>query len=178
MGVYLRVIAWPSARGAWAQELVDTFGIAIPVYPIRGQICAYSTAGEGDAVRHMVFSNQGYLVSKGNSTLVCGASEDVSGFDTTVTEKGIGRLMKWNKQVLPCLESKRPFHRWAGLRPATQDGLPLIGFLKSSDRIVFATGHYRNGILLSPATAKLVADLIEGNETADFNQAFLPDRFA
>ena len=114
-------------------------------------------------VQHMVFGNQGYLVGKENGTLVCGASEDVAGFDTTVTDKGIDRLRKWNKQAFPFLEEKDPFHRWAGLRPSTQDGLPLIGPLSSSDgRVVFAVGHYRNGILLSPVTAELAADFIEG----------------
>jgi glycine oxidase len=161
--------------GAWAQELSDTFGIHIPVYPIRGQICAYEV--EKKPVQHMVFGNQGYLVAKENSTLVCGASEDVAGFDTTVTDKGIERLRKWNKQAFPFLENKTPFHRWAGLRPSTQDGLPLVGSLSDSSRVVFAVGHYRNGILLSPATAMLAADCVEGKNTVDYNQAFSPERF-
>lgn len=161
--------------GAWARELADTFGIAIPVYPIRGQICAYET--EAKPVQHMVFGNQGYLVGKENSTLVCGASEDVAGFDTSVTDKGIERLRRWNKQAFPFLENRVPFHRWAGLRPSTQDGLPLIGPLSASDRVVMAVGHYRNGILLSPATAKLVAYFIERERVPDYYRAFAPDRF-
>ncbi|QMV41826.1 glycine oxidase ThiO [Cohnella cholangitidis] len=161
--------------GAWARELADTFGIAIPVYPIRGQICAYET--ETKPVRHMVFGNQGYLVGKENSTLVCGASEDVAGFDTSVTDKGIERLRRWNKQAFPFLANRVPFHRWAGLRPSTQDGLPLIGPLSASNRVVMAVGHYRNGILLSPATAKLVADYVEGKRVPDYHRAFDPDRF-
>jgi len=162
--------------GAWAQELSDTFGIQIPVYPIRGQICSYEV--DVKPVQHMVFGNQGYLVAKENSTLVCGASEDVAGFDTSVTDKGIERLRKWNKQAFPFLENRSPFYRWAGLRPSTQDGLPLIGSLSSSDRVVFAVGHYRNGILLSPATAMFVADCVEGKRTPDDNQAFSPERFS
>ncbi|WP_239615734.1 glycine oxidase ThiO [Cohnella mopanensis] len=161
--------------GAWAREHGDTFGIQIPVYPIRGQICAYET--EDKPVRHMVFSNQGYLVGKENSTLVCGASEDVAGFDTSVTDKGIDRLRRWNKQAFPFLEHRPPFHRWAGLRPSTQDGLPLIGPLSGSNRVVLAVGHYRNGILLSPATAKLVADYVEEKRVPDYNRAFDPERF-
>lgn len=162
--------------GAWAQDLSDTFGIPIPVYPIRGQICAYET--DMKPVKHMVFGNQGYLVGKENGTLVCGASEDVAGFDTSVTDKGIDRLRKWNKQAFPFLEEKNPFHRWAGLRPSTQDGLPLIGPISSSDgRVVFAVGHYRNGILLSPVTAQLAADIIEGRKIPDYHQAFSPERF-
>ncbi|AZN41134.1 glycine oxidase ThiO [Paenibacillus albus] len=165
--------------GAWAQELQETFGIRIPVYPIRGQICAYDAGGDGGAlpVQHMVFCNQGYLVAKENGTLVCGASEDVAGFDTSVTDRGIERLRKWNKQLMPDLEHRVPFHRWAGLRPSTQDGFPLLGPLHASDRVIMAAGHYRNGILLSPATAMFVADCLDGKQTADRRQAFSPERF-
>lgn len=164
-------------NGAWALELADVFGISIPVYPIRGQICAYEA--EELPVRHMVFGNQGYLVGKANGTLVCGASEDVAGFDASVTERGIERLRQWNKRLFPFLEERKPFHRWAGLRPSTLDGLPLIGPLRASNgRVQFATGHYRNGILLSPATAMLAADWIEERPIKAGANAFLPDRFA
>lgn len=161
--------------GAWAQQLSETFGIRIPVYPIRGQICAYGV--EEKPVHHMVFSNQGYLVAKENNTLVCGASEDVAGFDTSTTDKGIERLRKWNKQAYPFLENVEPFHRWAGLRPSTQDGFPLIGRLNDANRVVFAVGHYRNGILLSPVTASCVADCMDGKMSADYEAAFSPERF-
>ncbi|MUT65739.1 glycine oxidase ThiO [Paenibacillus sp. NEAU-GSW1] len=162
--------------GAWAQELADVFGIRIPIYPIRGQICAYEA--EVKPVQHMVFSNQGYLVAKENRTLVCGASEDVAGFDTTVTDKGIERLRKWNKQAFPFLAEQTPFHRWAGLRPSTQDGFPLLGRLSASDRVVMAAGHYRNGILLSPVTAKVAADYIERKKLPEAMEAFDPERFS
>ncbi|WP_143522832.1 FAD-dependent oxidoreductase, partial [Pseudomonas sp. 2822-15] len=82
---------------------------------------------------------------KVNGTLVNGASEDIAGFSTKVTEKGIARLVNWNKRILPFLESKSPFHTWAGLRPATQDGFPLLGPLEDAPHVIFATGHYRNG---------------------------------
>ena len=166
--------------GAWAGRLAETFGIPIPIYPIRGQICAYEAkpAPTGaKLVEHMVFGNQGYLVAKENDTLVCGASEDVAGFDASVTERGIERLAKWNKQLFPFLERMTPFHRWAGLRPSTQDGMPLIGPLDESGRVLFAAGHYRNGILLSPATAKLAADYADGKSPETFCRAFLPNRF-
>jgi len=146
--------------GAWSGLMERTFSLSIPVYPIRGQICAYETPHE--PVRHMVFCSQGYVVAKQNGTLVCGASEDVAGFDASVTEQGIARLEKWNRQLYPFLASMTPFHKWAGLRPATQDGYPLIGPLRRSEAVLFATGHYRNGILLSPVTAKIIADFMDG----------------
>ncbi len=162
--------------GAWAQEMENSFGIHIPVYPIRGQICAYESNGK--PIRHMIFGSQGYLVSKDNGTLVCGASEDVAGFDVTTTDRGIERLRYWNKKIVPHLDGQTPIHRWAGLRPATQDGLPLMGPLQHAKHVILAVGHYRNGILLSPVTAKIVADLVENKPgTAAHIEAFKPDRF-
>lgn len=161
--------------GAWAQELAQTFELKIPVYPIRGQICAYEASKH--PVNHMVFSNQGYLVEKENGTLVCGASEDIAGFDTSVTTKGIDRLKRWNYRVFPFLNELEPFHRWAGLRPSTQDGFPLIGPISKSSRVTIAVGHYRNGILLSPVTAKLVANSIDGIQAAASIEVFSPERF-
>ncbi|MCR2803869.1 glycine oxidase ThiO [Paenibacillus soyae] len=168
--------------GAWAQELAETFDLPLPIYPIRGQICAYAlddVAGDvdGKAVRHMLFGNQGYLVAKANGTLVCGASEDVAGFDTSVTERGIERLRGWNKQAIPALENCAPFHQWAGLRPSTQDGYPFLGGLDPAAQVMFAAGHYRNGILLSPITAKLVADRIENKALPSYYSYFAPGRF-
>ncbi|TWI57829.1 glycine oxidase ThiO [Halalkalibacter nanhaiisediminis] len=161
--------------GAWSKELEDIFGIRIPVYPIRGQICAYEVPVE--QVKHIVYTSQGYLVPKGNGTLVNGASEDIAGFKTEVTEKGISRLTNWNKRIFPFLEKKTPFHTWAGLRPATQDGFPLIGKLEQASHVVFATGHYRNGILLSPVTAIAVADLLDNKQAYAPLAACKPERF-
>jgi len=161
--------------GAWAQELERTFGLTLPIYPIRGQICAYTV--ELGAVRHMVFSSQGYAVSKANGSLVCGASEDVAGFDRSVTDRGIARLRRWSERLFPLLAGMEPFHRWAGLRPATQDGFPLLGPLAQAPHVVFAAGHYRNGILLSPITGRIAAALVDGEAPPLSLHAFAPERF-
>ncbi|WP_413380194.1 glycine oxidase ThiO [Alkalihalobacillus sp. 1P02AB] len=162
--------------GAWAKELEDFFALSIPIYPIRGQICAYEL--ERERVRHIVYSSQGYVVPKANGTLVNGASEDIAGFQTDVTEKGIFRLTNWNHHIFSFLKTLKPFHTWAGLRPATQDGYPFIGQLKQAKNVIFAAGHYRNGILLSPITAKIVADLVEGKPTLVPIDRFSPERFS
>lgn len=165
------------STGAWVQEMSEPLGIRIPVHPIRGQICAYAWNEEREPLRHLVFTSQGYLVQKANGTLVCGASEDIAGFDTSVTDKGIRRLTEWNKQVLPVLGEVQPFHRWAGLRPAVLDGRPLIGRLNDAGHVFVAAGHYRNGILLSPVTATLIADSVEGKPLPEWCGAFRPNRF-
>ncbi|GAF66270.1 glycine oxidase [Bacillus sp. TS-2] len=160
--------------GAWAKELEDVLSIKLPIYPIRGQICAYQSANQ--SISHIVYSSQGYIVPKENGTLVNGASEDIAGFQTNVTEKGIQRLTNWNHKIFPFLKEETPFHYWAGLRPATQDGYPFIGSLPNH-KIIFATGHYRNGILLSPVTANIIADLIEDKQPVVSIESFQPLRF-
>lgn len=161
--------------GAWSAEWQDIFDVHWPVFPIRGQICAYPSAnGE---LQHMVFTSQGYAVGKRNGTIVCGASEDVAGFDTSVTDKGIGRLKSWNSRLIPALREREISYAWAGLRPATQDGYPFLGPIAGAEHIICAFGHYRNGILLSPFTARTVADWAEGRGVPEYMRAFDPLRF-
>ncbi|TSB46701.1 glycine oxidase ThiO [Alkalicoccobacillus porphyridii] len=164
------------SSGAWAKEYEDVFSLQFPIYPIRGQICAYQL--EPARINHILYSSQGYLVAKENGTLVNGASEDIAGFETSVTEKGIRRLTNWNYHILPFLKQLRPFHQWAGLRPATQDGYPLIGRLQQANRVIFSAGHYRNGILLSPVTAEVVADMVSKQSTSIQMERFAPERFS
>lgn len=161
--------------GAWSGQFERWLGISIPIHPIRGQICSFE--GGMDEVRHMVFSSQAYWVGKRNGRIVCGASEDVAGFETSITEKGIDRLLRASKKWYPFLSERNTAHRWAGLRPATSDGLPLIGSVKGDARVIMAAGHYRNGVLLSPATAMLVGDALDGTSAGAALQPFAPDRF-
>ncbi|WP_059102531.1 glycine oxidase ThiO [Shouchella shacheensis] len=163
------------SSGAWAKELEDLFELSLPIFPIRGQICAYERQEE--QVNHILYTSQGYLVPKANGTLVNGASEDIAGFQTDVTEKGIQRLINWNTNILPFLAEREPFHTWAGLRPATQDGYPFIGPLTKAPNVYFACGHYRNGILLSAITAKVVAEELSGEQASVPLTSFRPERF-
>jgi len=164
------------ASGAWTAAYETVLGIHLPIFPIRGQICAYHRQEE--TINHLIFSSQGYVLSKRNGTIVCGASEDIAGFDTSTTEQGINRLIRLSRHLFPVLTGREPFHRWAGLRPATQDGYPLLGRLEHYPHIIVASGHYRNGILLSPATGQVIADLIEGHPPKVNLDFFDPHRFS
>jgi len=161
--------------GAWSGLVREWLPVDVPVHPIRGQICAYD--GEGDRIRHMIFTSQAYWVGKNDGSVVCGASEDVAGFDRSVTEQGIGRLTRWSGRALPFLRDVSPSRGWAGLRPATLDGWPLIGYVPEAPELILACGHYRNGILLSPSTAEIVGDLLEGKSDG-YGNAFGIERFS
>ncbi|MDG0808726.1 FAD-dependent oxidoreductase [Cohnella rhizosphaerae] len=164
--------------GAWSGRLSDWLGLRIPVHPIRGQICAFDPAPA--SLRHIVFGPQAYWVSKPDGSLVCGASEDEAGFDRTVTAGGIGRLVRAGGRLFPALSGAAPVRSWAGLRPATLDGWPLIGPAPGKPGVYIAAGHYRNGILLSPATAAAFGRWLAGGGEAGgdpADQAFRPERF-
>ncbi|MDF2838167.1 MAG: glycine oxidase, partial [Paenibacillus sp.] len=165
--------------GAWSNMYEEWLGLKLPVHPIRGQICSFQSPAANyldGYLRHMVFSSQAYWVVKRNGSIVCGASEDVAGYQTAVTERGISRLRRATDRWLPALGGATPVHSWAGLRPATPDGMPLIGEVAGNGEWLMAAGHYRNGILLSPVTAKLVADRLDGR--AHVGAApFAPGRF-
>ncbi|QNK56032.1 glycine oxidase ThiO [Paenibacillus sp. PAMC21692] len=173
-----RVVLCP---GAWSSAYEQHLGLNLPVHPIRGQICSYlSPAQWSEPLRHIVFTSQAYWVSKRNGTVVCGASEDVAGYETSVTEHGIGRLTRATDRFLPDLRGVKPAFGWAGLRPATPDGMPLIGAAGGKGEWLMAAGHYRNGILLSPATGRLISDLLDGEpdeKTLAGLAPFAPARF-
>lgn len=118
-------------------------------------------------------------------TALIGATIEDAGFDTTTSASSLAELRRKGAGLVPALadEALAPLvEAWAGLRPATPDGLPILGELDSQPRpgtrILVATGHFRNGILLAPATAKLMADLIERRTPAIDLQPFSPARFA
>ncbi|MEF2247562.1 glycine oxidase ThiO [Paenibacillus sp. IITD108] len=160
--------------GAWTSLYESSFNLALPVHPIRGQICAYKNNAVTPA--HLIFSAHAYWVMKTDGRLICGASEDVAGYNTETTEQGIGRLVRASENWLPALKRQKLFSSWAGLRPATKDGLPLIGPIDRTGRIIIAAGHYRNGILLSPVTALIAADLLD-NYLSSSISPFHPARF-
>lgn len=163
--------------GAWSSNWERWLPISVPVHPIRGQIIAYE--GEAVRVRHLLFSSQAYWVGKPDGSLVCGASEDVAGYNRSVTDKGIGRLIRWSARMQPWTRGRAPDRCWAGLRPGTRDGWPLIGPVPDMPEVVLACGHYRNGILLAPATAKMIGDELSGRlGAASMAGAFAPDRFS
>jgi glycine oxidase len=111
-------------------------------------------------------------------TALIGATMEDAGFDTTTHAADLARLRALAADLLPELADARELEAWAGLRPYTADGLPLLGALPFSPREFVATGHFRNGILLAPATAVVMADLLEGKAPNIDLAAFSPLRFS
>lgn len=161
------------AAGAWAAFDQDaTF--PIPVYPVRGQILQLRM--EDEPLQTQVCSDEVYLVPRPDGEVLVGSTVELVGFRKAVTAEAVERLLAAAVRLVPSLRSARFVSAWSGLRPGTPDGLPLLGD-SPLPGLFFATGHFRNGILLAPVTAKLVADVLTGEAARDLS-AFSVSRFS
>ncbi len=150
------------ASGAWAGLMAAWIGFVINLRPVRGQIAAVSAAGI--PLRHVIFGPAGYIVPKRDGRLVIGATEDEAGYCRDVTAEGLSRVLQGALSIIPALAKTGFLQAWAGLRPASPDGLPLLGPVPHWEGVSLAAGHFRNGILLAPVTAKLMADWLTEKE--------------
>lgn len=157
------------AAGAWSGLLAPT-----PVRPVKGQRILLRQPGR--LLGLTVFGDQCYLVPKAGGDVLVGATEEpAAGFDVRVTAEGVGRLARAAAALLPPLGGAELIETAAGLRPGTPDHLPILGRLPGSDRVWLATGHQRNGILLSALTGRLMAEAVLYD--AALPAACAPDRF-
>ncbi|HMF27844.1 MAG TPA: FAD-dependent oxidoreductase, partial [Candidatus Cybelea sp.] len=148
-----------NACGAWAAQLRGLPRSCVPpIEPVKGQMIALNVP-VGFAHR-ATWVPGAYLVPRDDGRLLIGATVESSGFDERVTAEGVHELLHAALNAAPSLGSFTVTESWAGLRPGTPDGLPLLG-KTDVDGFFLATGHYRNGILLAPVTARSIADAIE-----------------
>lgn len=163
-----------NTAGAWAGALEGVPArAAIPVRPIKGQMCAL--AMPAGFVRRVVWFPGGYAVPRNDGRLLIGATVEEAGFDTRVTAQAMHALLDAAMRAMPSVGDLALVETWAGLRPGSADGLPFIG-ATSLEGYFVAAGHYRNGILLTPATALMVADAVEGRALPEYATAFSPRR--
>jgi glycine oxidase len=164
------------AAGCWSSQILDAAPYA-PTLPVRGQMVALRHSGT--PIRHVLRSERGYLVPRGvesPQTLVVGSTIENTGFEKRVTSGGIEKILSAANELVPELGKAEIIETWCGLRPGTPDQLPILG-PGDIDGLVFATGHYRNGILLAPVTAKLIGEWIIERRTSLDWQDFSPLRF-
>jgi len=161
-----------NAAGAWAGELAGVpEHVRVPVRPVAGEMLALAVPA--GAMRALVWLGHRYLVPRGDGRLLVGATVEERGFDARVTAGGVHDLLDAALAVAPALAAFAVVETWAGLRPATADGRPYLGET-ALDGYVVATGHYRNGILLAPASAQLIASAIAAGGAVP--AAFRPQR--
>jgi glycine oxidase len=164
------------AAGAFS-GLLDGIVPRLPTRPIRGQMVALHSR---EPIRHVIRCEQGYIVprdSVATQRLVTGSTLEDAGFDKCVTARGVEKILSTAQELVPNLANAEVAELWCGLRPDTPDHLSLLG-PAGIDGLTIATGHYRNGILLTPITAKLVREwILEKRVSMDW-EIFNPLRFA
>lgn len=158
------------AAGAWSGEIYN-----VKVFPIKGQMVAFrQLKGE---INKIFYSKKAYIIPRKNSDIVLvGATQENVSFKSENTVGGIFTLLKGLLETFPHLKDREFIDRWYSFRPATPDGMPVIGKTEI-ENMYLATGHYRNGILLTPITVKLMVNLIHGGEDSKYLEAFTPFRF-
>ena len=161
------------AAGAWGNAIE---GVRTPpLRPVRGQLLRLDWPDQ--PLPAIIWGPDCYVVPRLDGTILVGATVEDVGFDERTTEEGIARLLAAAIALLPAVKRSRLLEARVGLRPATPDELPVLGSDPSSPGVVHASGHYRNGILLAPITARLIADyVVDGKRDPSF-ESFRPDRF-
>ena len=146
------------------------------IKPIRGQIIEFHTAKR--LFGKVIYSPRGYLVPRADGRILVGATVEDAGFDKTVSDTATAILRENAEEIAPNLINLKIHDRWVGLRPFAADGLPILGKIKNIENLFVATAHYRNGILLAPITAKILADKIADGKNSDYFEHFNPRRLS
>ena len=163
------------AAGSWASQVGLSEPAAHAVRPVRGQLLRL--AWPAAPLQHVVWGPGCYVVPWKDGTLLVGATVEDVGFDERTTAAGVRDLLDAVCELMPAAWGATFREARVGLRPATTDGLPIIGPSAAMPGLTYATGHYRNGILLAPITAALVADWILDGRLDHALQTFQPARF-
>jgi glycine oxidase len=162
--------AWSSQLGAGDKALPD-----LRIKPVRGQMLCFEPTSP--LTRHVIYSPRGYLVPRRDGRLLAGSTTEHAGFEKEVTEAGRHSIITAAVEISPQMASLGLTDSWAGLRPRAADTLPVLGPCAEIAGVYYATGHYRNGILLAPITAELIAGAIVDKVFPEKLGIFSPDRF-
>lgn len=164
------------AAGSWSALVgVDGVGARLPVRPVRGQLL--SLAWHGAPLRRVTWGSRCYMVPWDDGTVLVGATVEEAGFDERTTAAGVHGLLEAACALTPQARLAGFNAARVGLRPATADDLPIVGFSSTLPNVMYATGHYRNGVLLAPLTARLVADAMLDRRFDPLLTAISPSRF-
>jgi hydrogen cyanide synthase HcnC len=163
-----------NAAGAWAGTLAETANLRLPIFPVRGQIVLTQSLPH---VLNACLSNSGcYILQKKHGEVLIGSTTENAGFDVAVTPEAITHLSNAAVRTLPCLRDVGIKRVWSGLRPGTQDELPILGPMENVTGYINATGGFRTGVVASPLTGRVIAQTIT-SQVLDFPiETFLASR--
>ncbi len=160
------------AAGAWSRDIAGLPSEVRPkVRPVKGQMIELRMVPPFN-LTHVIRGPHAYLAPKSNGRLLVGATSEEMGFDTNVTAGGMYQVLEGAWEIVPGIYDLPLVDVWAGLRPASQDHRPLLG--EAAPGVIYATGHYRHGILLAPITAEEIAKLVLTGSASDWISPFTP----
>jgi glycine oxidase len=163
------------ANGAWSSDLIRPLGLMLPVKPMRGQMLAVRTVPR--AVSQIIYGRHMYLVPRPDGETLVGATVEDVGFRKEVTLEGLEELIQAGRHIAPGMMGQPVIRTWAGLRPGSPDGLPLVGPVAGLPGLILAVGHHRNGILLGPLTGVLVKQWLVDHVQSPYLDLLRPERF-
>jgi glycine oxidase len=165
------------AAGAWSNE-IDGIPPELrpPVRPVKGQMVALRMDPATPLIRHVVWAAKAYVAPRLDGRLVIGATVEERGFDGAMTAGGVLALLEGAWRAIPGIEDLPIDEMWSSFRPGSRDDAPILG-PTDIDGLIYATGHYRNGILLTPITARAISHYILSGEIEDAIRPFTLDRF-
>ncbi|HYZ41528.1 MAG TPA: FAD-dependent oxidoreductase, partial [Stellaceae bacterium] len=165
------------AAGAWSREIAGIPPAYLPpVRPIKGQMLALHMDPSAPLLRHVIWLPRGYLVPRQDGRLIVGGTVEERGFDNTLTAGGLLALIEGAWRAVPAIEELAIAEMWVGFRPGSRDDAPMLG-PTGIDGLVVATGHHRNGILLTPLTAAVVSGYVLTGQLPTAVAPFTPERF-
>jgi glycine oxidase len=166
------------AAGAWSRGIAGLPPeLRPPVRPIKGQTLALRMDANAPLLNHVLWAPGAYLVPRRNGRLIIGATVEEKGFDTSLTAGGLLTLLEAAWRAVPAIEELPIEETWVGHRPGSRDDAPILG-RAPVDGLIYATGHHRNGILLTPVTADAIAQLVADGVADAAIRPFGIDRFA
>lgn len=170
------------AAGAWSAQL-EGLPRDVPIRPVKGQMFAVDSRARAaertsePMLQHVLYSPKCYVIPREDGRLLIGATVEDVGFRKGATVRGVSALMQAAVELLPGTADLPLVETWAGFRPGTPDGLPILGEDPDVRGLVYATGHFRNGILLAPITAAVVGEIVAGQQPGFPIGAFSIQRF-
>lgn len=157
-GAIYRADSYVITAGAWSGQLLAALTIAMPVKPIKGQMILYKLPEQ--LLKQIVLHQGQYLIPRLDGHILCGSTIENTGFEKQTTAEALVLLKKSAERIMPLLSQYQPIKQWAGLRPASPNGIPYIGRVPQFTNLWVNAGQFRNGLVLAPASAKLLADLM------------------
>lgn len=146
------------AGGAWSAKLLKNININLDVMPVKGQMILFKSAP--GVVKRIILSQDRYVIPRQDGRVLVGSTLEHTDFDKSTTVQAREELMQEAFRIIPLLSESEVEHHWAGLRPGSPSGIPYICHIAEIEGLYLNAGHYRNGVVLGPASARLASDLI------------------